>query len=202
VSVSVRFTPATGCVSIAAATTILAVILGGPAQAATKPSIKPDSVTGCTPSQSFSLKSLSYQTLGIPSIYAEMDNKGTTAATLSLGKSGSSATTYEISATEGVDAGVIFAKVSASSTQSISYTHTTSYQSTAGVTVPGKEYGWIGAGTKYVTGNGTETITYGNCTSAGVSVSLFRFPEANSGDDYIGDETKTDLAAPPWTMAP
>jgi hypothetical protein len=156
----------------------------------------------CQPTQSFALKSLGYQTLGIPSIYAEMDNKGTTTATLTLGKSGSSATSYEISATEGVDAGVIFAKVSASSTQSISYTHATSYSSTTGVQVPGHEYGWVGAGTKYVTGNGTETITYANCTSAGVAVSLFQFPEANSADDYLGDETTTERAAPPWTMAP
>ena len=197
-----RFTPVVNCLSIAAATTILAGLASGPALAATKPSDKPNSVTGCQASQSFLITSLDYQTLGIPSIYAEMDNKGSTTVTLTLGKEGSSATSYEISATEGVDAGVIFAKVSASSTQSISFPHTTSYSSNASAPVPPHEYGWVGAGTKHVIGKGTDTITYGNCTSSKVAVSQYLFPEANSGDDYLADETTTDLAAPPWTMAP
>ena len=191
-----RFTPV-AVVSIAASITLLT---GGSALAATKPT-KP-SVRVCTVSQSFTLKSLGYQTLGIPSIYSEVWNKGTTATTLTLGKTGSSATTYGISATESVDAGVIFAKVGASSTQSISYTHTTGYVASASVLTPAHDYGWVSAGTKYVDGNGTEVILYGNCDTANIPVTLFRFPESNSGDDYITDVTTTDLAAPPWTMAP
>jgi hypothetical protein len=188
-------------VSIAASITLLA---SGSALAATKPNVgsNPNSVGGCKATQSFALKSLGYQTLGIPSIYTEVENKGTTVTTLYLGKSGAKATAYGISATEGVDAGVIFAKVDASSTQSITYTHTTTYTSSVSEQVPAHQYGWIGAGTKYVDGNGTDTITYGNCTSTKVPVTLFRFPEANSGDDYIADNTTTDRAAPPWTMAP
>ena len=195
-----RFIPV-AVVSVAASIALLAVAPA--AFAATKPnSVNPDQVGGCKPGQSFAVTSLGYQTLGIPNVFSELWNKGTTATTLTLGRSGSSATTYGISATESVDAGIIFAKVGASSTQSISYTHTTSYSSTAGVSVPAKEYGWVGAGTKYVDGNGTDTILYGNCDTTKVPVTLFRFPEANSGDDYITDVTKTDLAAPPWTMAP
>jgi hypothetical protein len=197
--VSVRFTPV-AVVSIAASVALLA---GGPALAATKPNaVRPNQVKGCTPGQSFAVTSLGYQTLGIPSIFSEVWNKGTTATTLTLGKTGSSATTYGISATESVDAGIIFAKVGASSTQSISYTHTTGYTASASVVTPAHEYGWVGAGTKYVDGNGTDTILYGNCDTTKVPVTLFRFPETNSGDDYITDTTKTDLAAPPWTMAP
>jgi hypothetical protein len=183
----------------------LALLAGGPAVAATKPGSQssPDSIPPiCQAGQSFTLKSLGYKTLGVPSVYAELDNKGTTTATLTLGKSGSSSTTYGISATEGVDAGVIFAKVSASSTQSISYTHTVGYSSSASEPVPAHEYGWIGAGTKYVTGNGTDTITYANCSSSSFPVTLFEFPEATSGTAYITDNTTSDLGAPPWTMAP
>jgi hypothetical protein len=194
--VSVRFTPV-AVVSIAASITLLA---GGPALAATKPA-KPN-VRVCTASTSFTLKSLGYQVLGIPHIYSTVWNKGTTATTLTLGKTGSSATTYGISATESVDAGIIFAKVGASSTQSISYTHTTGYVASASVLTPAHEYGWVGAGTQYVDGNGTEVILYGNCDTANIPVTLFRFPETYSGDTYITDVTTTDLGSPPWTMAP
>jgi hypothetical protein len=163
----------------------------------------PNSVTGCSPTQTFSPGSDSYVTLGDPSSSAwTWDyNKSASSATLSLSFGTDSAVGYSISSTQSVEAGIIFAKVAASIDEGISYTHTDDYSKSIAVTIPGHEYGEAGASNIYIKGNGTETISYGNCTSTKVSVTLYEFPTTDPAG-YVDDTTKTVPSSPPWALAP
>ena len=100
-----------------------------------------------------------------------------------------------------MEAGIIFAKVAASITEGITYTHTDDYSKTITVTIPGHWYGEAGASNIYLKGNGTDTITYGNCTSTKVSVTLYEFPTTDP-TGYVDNTTEAIPSSPPWALAP
>jgi hypothetical protein len=163
----------------------------------------PNSVTGCKATQAFSPGSHSFVSLGNPasSAWSWAYNKSAGSAALNVSFGTNSSVGIAISSTQSVEAGIIFAKVAASITEGITYTHTDDVTKTITVTIPGHWYGEAGVSNLYIKGNGTDTITYGNCTSTKVSVTLYEFPTTDP-PGYVDNTTKAVPASPPWALAP
>lgn len=187
------------------ATGSLVLLTSGPAfaQSLTAANLDSPSRIVCTANQTFALGSYSYGDLGDPAsgAWTWLQNRGSTASVLDLSFATNSAVGYSISSSQSVDAGIIFAKVSASITEGVTYTHTDVETKTAGVNVPSHEYGEAGAANIYAKGNGTVTITYGDCSTAKVAVSKWLFP-TTAPAGFITDTTTSVPASPPWPLAP
>jgi len=181
--------------------TLVALTVGSAAAQPDNPSSPHGKV--CSPDQTFALKSRGYVDLGdqASSAWTWLHNRNASTASLQLSFATNSAVGWNVTASQSVAAGVIFAKVAASLSEGITYTHTDDYSKTASVSVPAHQYGEAGTANIYARGNGVETILYGNCDVAHVNVTLWEFP-TKLPEGYETATTKSVPAKPPWPLAP
>jgi hypothetical protein len=109
--------------------------------------------------------------------------------------------TYSLSSTQSVEAGVIFAKVAASVTEGISYSHTDVETKSIGVQIPAHDYGWLGADNTYARAFGNYKGVLGNCQVISYQHLEAQFP-LKSAAGYEATTSTVLYAQPPWPMAP
>jgi hypothetical protein len=157
----------------------------------------------CNPSASYTNTTISLVDLGDPHTDAWTwgHNRGSSQVTLTLSFSTNSQVTYSLSSTQSVEAGVIFAKVAASVTEGISYSHTDTETKSLSVQVPAHDYGWLGADNLYARAFGNYKGVLGNCQVISYQHLEAQFPTQSAA----GFEATTSTALysqPPWPMAP
>jgi hypothetical protein len=157
----------------------------------------------CNPVFKFTLKTKAYKNLGNPSSksWTYLQNKSSQADSLQLSFGTNSQVGYSIQASQSVEAGVIFAKVAASITEGISYTHTDIFSKTATVKVPAHHYGEAGVANIYAVVTGKYKHTWPNCKTEIVKRVLAKFPTKDP-TGFITDTTKKIPVKPPWALAP
>jgi hypothetical protein len=166
---------------------------------------------GCSPFKKFLIAHKTFITLGDGNrshgdAWAWALNRNAPLATLTVQIAAQSSVGQSITATASVDAGVIFAKVSASLAVGIEHSHSDTV--TKGVQVskiPKHQYGVAGTAFIYAKVTGTyETLQDGpggKCVKKIVKNVIGKFPT----NDPIGFETaisKAVPANPPWPVAP
>lgn len=119
---------------------------------------------------------------------------------IALATSTTSTVQYSISASEQVDAGVIFASVQLTATEGFSYSHADSSSFTVTVpNVPRGKYGIIQGGNMYMVATGTYSWMTPECHLVSDTKVLAQFP-ADLPAVPIGGLSSTD--APPWAQTP
>jgi hypothetical protein len=188
-----------GLVTVAAALAAMAVQSAAAAGASTATPRHPV----CNPVFKFTLKTTSYRNLGNPSSssWTYLQNKSSKTDSLGLTFGTNSQVGYSIQASQSVEAGVIFAKVAASITEGISYTHTDIFSKTATVNVPGHQYGEAGVANIYAVVTGKYKHTWPNCKTDISKHVLAKFPTTDP-TGFITDTTKRIPVRPPWPLAP
>src|ERR1022692_123605 len=162
---------------------------------------------GCTPKKKFIISRISHPDLGDrnSTAWTWQHNRNSRDAHLMLSFAAQSSVGESITATAGVDAGVIFAKVSTSVAVGIQHTHADTETTTAGVGIPAHEFGVLGADIIYVRVTGTykklEPGPGGACRTVRVKNVIAEFPTK----DPMGFEDKVvkkTPVRPPWPLAP
>jgi hypothetical protein len=158
----------------------------------------------CTASQDYTNISHTTEDLGDGSsgAWGWAHNRTAAAAPFSVSLSTNSTVTYSITSTLGTEAGVIFAKVSASVTGGVSYSHTDTINKTLTISVPAGKYGVVGVDNTYYRFMGTYKIVYGNCTVKTATNTIALFPAANTAQGLEGANISYDPVTPPWPLAP
>lgn len=157
----------------------------------------------CNPTYTFKLAELRFQNLGNPDTnsWTYEQNKSGQKQGLSLTFGTDSAVGYSIQATQSVEAGVIFAKVAASVTEGITYTHTDVYSKTATVNVPAHEYGEAGVANIYAVATGIYTHQWPTCAKTVSRNVIAKFPIKHP-TGFIVDTTRSLPVKQPWALAP
>lgn len=163
---------------------------------------------GCSPYKKFVIAHKSFPDLGDRNNTAWTWLKNHNAhkgATLSLSFAAESSVGESVTATASVDAGVIFAKVSASLAVGITHTHGDTETKTSSVSVPAHEFGVLGADILYAKVTGTYKTLQdgpgGKCRKRVVKNVIGEFPTKDPTGFEAG-VTKKAPVRPPWPLAP
>jgi hypothetical protein len=128
-------------------------------------------------------------------------NRTSGQAMLAVQLATNSQVTYSISATVGVEAGVIFASASASVTGGISYSHTDTINHTFTIPVAAHSFGVIGLDNVYWRFWGTYTFHYLNCKPSSYKGVFAEFP-SKAPQGLEGADIHYAPTRPPWPLAP
>ena len=163
---------------------------------------------GCTPKKTFIIAHTSFPDLGDrnTTAWTWQHNRNSRDAHLMLSFAAQSSVGESIAATAGVDAGVIFAKVSTSVTVGIEHSHSDTETKSASVGIPAHKFGVLGADVFYARVTGTykklEDGPGGSCRTVRVKNVIAEFPTR----DPMGFEDqivkKAPALRPPWPLAP